>query len=64
LLVHGENDATVPHQQSQLMFSRIKYNNRNNRFVSLKYGTHALDDNAHRLEVFRALDEFLSRHLR
>jgi dipeptidyl aminopeptidase/acylaminoacyl peptidase len=64
LLIHGENDATVPHQQSQLMFSRIKYNNRNNRFVSLKYGTHALDDNAHRLEVFRALDEFLSRHLR
>jgi dipeptidyl aminopeptidase/acylaminoacyl peptidase len=63
LLIHGDDDASVRHQQSRLLFQRIEHNNRNNRFLSIVDGTHSLDNDANRRTTFRALDQFLRKYL-
>jgi dipeptidyl aminopeptidase/acylaminoacyl peptidase len=63
LLIHGDDDASVRHQQSRLLFQRIEHNNRNNRFLSIEDGTHSLDNDANRRTTFRALDQFLRKYL-
>jgi dipeptidyl aminopeptidase/acylaminoacyl peptidase len=63
LLIHGDRDTQVRITQSADFYRRAKSADLPVRFVELPFGTHYLDDNKNRLATFKAVDEFLRRHL-
>jgi dipeptidyl aminopeptidase/acylaminoacyl peptidase len=66
LLIHGETDTDVPHEQSVLMAAELKKNRVEHRLLSIADGEHGLAgvDTTVTAETYAAAVEFLGRHLK
>jgi acetyl esterase/lipase len=65
LLLHGDQDADVPYQQSALMAEALARAGVEHELITIPGGDHGFDAGDHPLvpEALRRVDEFLSRHL-
>jgi dipeptidyl aminopeptidase/acylaminoacyl peptidase len=63
LLIHGKHDTQVRFSQSEDFYDAAKSANVDIDFVEFANGTHYLDENENRLEAFKAVGEFLEKHL-
>lgn len=63
MLIHGENDTTVPIQQSQTMQRALRTANKSVDYVVLKADDHHLSSTASRQLMLDSLFAFLDRHL-
>jgi acetyl esterase/lipase len=65
LLIHGQADTDVPHEQSELMAAEFKRHGVEHRFISLPGAEHGLTgaDPAAIESAYRAAGEFLTAHL-
>ena len=63
LLVHGTNDRSVPYAQAETMMKALQAAGKDVRLVTLDKGDHFLSDQSHRLQFYRALEDFLARHI-
>lgn len=63
LLIHGENDTTVPIQQSQTMQRALKGANKSVEFIVLKADDHHLSSTASRQLMLESMFAFLDRWL-
>ncbi len=65
LLIHGEEDTDVPHEQSVLMADELRKHNVEHRLISIARGEHGLSgaDKADVDEAYAAAAEFLRRHV-
>ncbi|MDJ0765575.1 MAG: S9 family peptidase [Myxococcota bacterium] len=63
LLVHGENDLTVPVDQSRVMAKALEDNQKEYKYIELEDGTHHLSNERNRIRLFQEMDLFLSEHL-
>lgn len=63
LLIHGVNDTRVNVSQSRSFYDKAKNAGIDIQYEELKYGTHFLDENDNRLAAFKALGDFLTKHL-
>ncbi len=65
LLIHGDDDETVPFHQSELMQQALREAGRETRLIKLPSEDHYWDhwSREHRLTVFRETEAFLARHL-
>jgi dipeptidyl aminopeptidase/acylaminoacyl peptidase len=64
LLVHGTQDRRVPFEQSRLMADALERAGRKPRFIRQEDGDHHLGIQAHRLQFFQELEQFLAENLR
>ena len=63
LLIHGTHDTQVRVQQARDFYKKAKRAGVKVKYIELEHGTHYFDENQNRLEVFKALDGFLGKHL-
>lgn len=63
LLIHGDEDASVPVEQSRLMVAELKRQNKIYEYIELKNGSHHLDILQHRKQTFEAMEAFLKKYL-
>jgi dipeptidyl aminopeptidase/acylaminoacyl peptidase len=63
LLVHGDEDRTVPVEQSRKMANELKNKNKIYTYIELEKGNHNLSLQENRHKFFSAMDEFLDRYL-
>jgi len=63
LLVHGTLDTRVKLDQSKLAYRALKKAKVDVELLTVRNGTHYLDDQKNRQLVFRAIGEFLGTHL-
>ena len=63
LLVHGDEDRTVPVEQSRKMANELKNKNKVYTYIELKKGDHNLSLQENRKKLFSAMDEFLDSYL-
>ncbi len=63
LLIHGTEDTRVDVDQSRSFYSKAKNARRDIEYLEIESGTHFFDEHYNRLAVFKALDEFLAKHL-
>jgi dienelactone hydrolase len=59
LLVHGEDDTVVPVEQSQAMAAALERNGKHYGLLRIAGGDHSLTSGPARVEMLRALGEFL-----
>ena len=64
LIAHGEQDRIVPVEQSRKMVKQLEASKKQVQYLELAEGTHNLSIQQNRDTFFRAMDEFLGRHLR
>jgi len=64
LLVHGAADRVVPIKQSKLMAKALKSSGKAFDFIILANGTHNLEINRNRIQLFSAMEQFLAKHLK
>ncbi|MHC4103682.1 MAG: alpha/beta hydrolase fold domain-containing protein, partial [Planctomycetota bacterium] len=60
LIVHGDKDPLVPHNQSELLYEALKKANVDVKFHTVKGGGHGFRD----VQVDRMVKEFFNRHLK
>lgn len=63
LMIHGTHDTQVRVSQARDFYKKAKRAGVKVKYIELEYGTHYFDENQNRLEVFKALDDFLGKHL-
>lgn len=63
LLIHGEDDLTVPFSQSKNMYRKLKRAKKPVQLVELKDETHHLARNETRLQTVEAVVEFVDQYL-
>jgi dipeptidyl aminopeptidase/acylaminoacyl peptidase len=63
LLIHGEDDTTVPVSQSEQMRDALKAAGKPVQFIRLDGEDHYLSRSKTRTEMLNALDAFLAKHL-
>lgn len=63
LLAHGDQDRTVPVEQSREMAEALRKHGKNVTYLELEDGSHHLELQRHRHELFKAMDTFLRQHL-
>jgi len=63
LLIHGENDETVPIKQSKLMYKALKSANKKVVFKELENENHYLLSGETRLEMLESMVGFVEKHL-
>lgn len=63
LLIHGDQDASVPVSQSRRMAKALKKANKKYQYVELEGATHHLDYLPDRKKTFEAIEKFLSKNL-
>ena len=63
LLGHGDEDRTVPVEQSREMAKALKKYKKKHVYIELKHGDHSLGYQENRHEFFRAMDKFLDKYL-
>lgn len=64
LLIHGDDDTSVPVEQSRLMARALKKHGKNYEYIELEEGTHYLDYLPHRQQTFEAMEKFLQSYLK
>lgn len=64
LLIHGEDDLTVPFSQSKNMYKKLKRAKKPVQLVELEDETHYLVRNETRLQTVEAVVDFVDRYLR
>ena len=62
LLMHGDDDRTVPVKQSRLMVSRLKAAGKAYRYVEQPGGDHHLSSEADRVQFLKELEAFLKQY--
>ncbi|MDF0490845.1 S9 family peptidase [Sphingomonas sp. H39-1-10] len=62
LLMHGDDDTTVPVKQSRLMVSRLKAAGKTYRYVEQPGGDHHLSSEADRVQFLKELETFLKQY--
>jgi dipeptidyl aminopeptidase/acylaminoacyl peptidase len=62
LLIHGHDDVVVPYEQSRVMYEAMKRANKNVDLVTLKREDHWLSRSETRLQMLRAVVQFLRAH--
>ena len=62
LLIHGENDETVPIEQSEIMEKAMKAAGKPYKFVRLKEEDHNITFGETRQQMMEALDEFMKEN--
>ncbi len=60
LIVHGDKDPLVPHNQSELLYEALKKVDVDVKFHTVKGGGHGFRD----AQVGRMVREFFNRHLK
>ena len=63
LLIHDEDDQTIPVEQSQMMAAELKRQQKIYQYIELKEGNHELTSFSHRKQTFEAIEAFLKKHL-
>ncbi len=63
LLIHGEEDRIVDVGHSRKMNKTLKKKKKDVTYLELEEGSHYLSINANRVATFKAMDEFLQKHL-
>lgn len=64
LLIHGEDDKTVPIEQSRLMHEKLKAANKSVRFIELEDTGHSHGrDETVRIPLYTEILQFLNQHL-
>lgn len=63
LMIHGTHDTQVRVSQARDFYKKAKRAGVKVKYIELEYGTHYFDENQNRLQVFKALDDFLGKHL-
>ncbi|MDQ2076835.1 S9 family peptidase [Marinimicrobium sp. ABcell2] len=63
LLIHGENDRVVDHDQSRVMRSRLRRANKSVELVTIRNDDHNLHRAESRLETLQHLVTFLDTHI-
>ncbi len=63
LLVHGTKDRVVPVTQTKSMAGALKSAGKNVRYVELEDSDHSVLQSEQRLQLFKAMDEFLAANL-
>ncbi|AFV00391.1 alpha/beta hydrolase family protein [Simiduia agarivorans] len=63
LLIHGENDETVPFDQSELMYEELKDHKKSVQLIKLKDENHHLMNQDNRQLALRSIIDFLNEHL-
>ncbi|GAB2524147.1 alpha/beta hydrolase family protein [Microbulbifer agarilyticus] len=63
LLIHGEDDVTVPIQQSENMYKRLKRKKKAVEFVELEDETHYLDTPEGRMRTVEEIVAFVDKYL-
>lgn len=63
LLIHGNDDAVVPVEQSRIMADELKDQHKVYEYVELEHGSHHLDYMPHRKQTFEAMAAFLKKYL-
>lgn len=64
LIVHGDVDRSVMIEQSRDLVAALEKAGKPYRYIEQTNGDHFLSLQSHRIEFFRAMDEFLQKHLR
>ncbi len=62
LLIHGRDDTTVEHKQSNVMYKALKKAGADVQYLPLKGEDHWLSTSETRLEMLKAMDAFLAKH--
>ena len=63
LIVHGDVDRSVMVEQSRDFVAALIKSDKPHRYIEQANGDHHLSIQSHRLELFEAMDTFLSKHL-
>jgi dipeptidyl aminopeptidase/acylaminoacyl peptidase len=63
LLGHGDEDRTVPVEQSREMAKALKKYKKKHVYIELEHGDHSLSFQKNRHEFFSAMDKFLNKYL-
>ncbi|WP_233078195.1 alpha/beta hydrolase family protein [Rheinheimera soli] len=63
LLIHGDEDLSVPVKQSREMVEALKKSGKVYQYIELEDGSHHLDYLPHRQKTFEVIDEFLNTYL-
>lgn len=63
LLIQGDKDRSVPLTQARAMVKVLKKNAIAHEYIEIEQGDHFLTKQQHRTRVFKAMDEFLAKHL-
>lgn len=63
LLIHGTRDKVVPYEQSKRMLEALKDANKTVEYIELDKAGHSFYRERYHLQVLRALDEFLTKHI-
>ncbi|WP_448548903.1 prolyl oligopeptidase family serine peptidase [Thalassotalea fusca] len=63
LLIHGRYDTRVRVSQSSEFYDLAKNSGKTVEYIEFEHGTHFLDEGDNRLAAFKALEEFLIKHL-
>lgn len=63
LLIHGQNDETVPIRQSKSMYKKLKGEDKTVVFKELKNENHHLQSSETRMEMLEAMVSFVEKHL-
>lgn len=63
LLIHGENDETVPFDQSELMYDELRDQKKSVQLIKLKDENHHLMNQDNRQLALKSIVDFLNEHL-
>ena len=63
LLVHGRKDTVVKSDQSKVMYKALRKAGKDVEFVDIKGEDHSMSQAKTRIEMLRAVAEFIERHL-
>ncbi len=63
LLIHGENDETVPFEQSNDMYKRLVSANKDVELIKQKDENHSMTTSENRLEALEVIVTFINEHI-
>ena len=64
MLIHGQNDTTVPFEQSEFMLEAMKKAGKTGDLVAIAGDDHYLSKSSTGIEFFRRLESFLGANLK
>jgi dipeptidyl aminopeptidase/acylaminoacyl peptidase len=64
LLIHGTYDTQVRVKQSKNFYNKARRRKMDVEYIEMDYGTHYLDGDDNRKAAFKAIDDFLAKHLK